>query len=205
MPCAPLTLFFRPRRPRSFFKKTDWASLELPAPVQDVTHHLLDVGGGVQIHAVRTGGAPEKPILLCVHGFPGAGQVGRQYFVSDREAQSWTRSWASARPRSRSRAKRNDAMGNAPARAPAPGQECAQGLPASPFPSLAAEYWGSWRHQMEAFRDRYDVVAIDMRGYAGSSKPEVSSAFLHGMLVNKAMSAFTGLNHCGRCAGAGGA
>jgi epoxide hydrolase 4 len=34
------------------------------------------------------------------------------------------------------------------------------------------EFWGSWKHQMEHFRDLYDVVAIDMRGYGLSSKPK---------------------------------
>eukprot|EP00878_Enallax_costatus_P025057 GHUV01026778.1.p1 GENE.GHUV01026778.1~~GHUV01026778.1.p1 ORF type:complete len:334 (+),score=82.34 GHUV01026778.1:1021-2022(+) len=34
------------------------------------------------------------------------------------------------------------------------------------------ECWYSWRHQMVAFQDDYDVVAIDMRGYSTSDKPK---------------------------------
>ena len=33
------------------------------------------------------------------------------------------------------------------------------------------EFWYSWRHQMEHFRDRYRVVAPDLRGYNLSDKP----------------------------------
>lgn len=36
------------------------------------------------------------------------------------------------------------------------------------------ECWYSWRHQMAAFGQDYDVVAIDMRGYNTSDKPQVS-------------------------------
>lgn len=35
------------------------------------------------------------------------------------------------------------------------------------------ECWYSWRHQMVAFQNDYDVVAIDMRGYNTSDKPKV--------------------------------
>lgn len=35
------------------------------------------------------------------------------------------------------------------------------------------ECWYSWRHQMTAFAQDYDVVAIDMRGYNTSDKPKV--------------------------------
>jgi pimeloyl-ACP methyl ester carboxylesterase len=34
------------------------------------------------------------------------------------------------------------------------------------------DYWYSWRHQMEALKDEYQVVAIDQRGYNLSDKPE---------------------------------
>ncbi|GMT02760.1 hypothetical protein PENTCL1PPCAC_24935, partial [Pristionchus entomophagus] len=33
------------------------------------------------------------------------------------------------------------------------------------------EFWYSWRFQIEHFKDRYRVVAIDQRGYGDSSKP----------------------------------
>ena len=34
------------------------------------------------------------------------------------------------------------------------------------------DYWNSWRHQMEALSDSYQVVAIDQRGYNLSDKPK---------------------------------
>lgn len=43
-------------------------------------------------------------------------------------------------------------------------------------PSLAA--WCTCRHQMAAFSQDYDVVALDMRGYNTSDKPQVGGAAL---------------------------
>src|SRR4029077_5479599 len=34
------------------------------------------------------------------------------------------------------------------------------------------DFWYSWRHQMAALADRYQVVAIDQRGYNLSDKPK---------------------------------
>ena len=34
------------------------------------------------------------------------------------------------------------------------------------------DFWYSWRHQMEALSDRFQVVAIDQRGYNLSDKPK---------------------------------
>jgi pimeloyl-ACP methyl ester carboxylesterase len=34
------------------------------------------------------------------------------------------------------------------------------------------DYWYTWRHQMEALADSYQVVAVDMRGYNRSDKPK---------------------------------
>jgi pimeloyl-ACP methyl ester carboxylesterase len=34
------------------------------------------------------------------------------------------------------------------------------------------DYWYSWRHQMEALSDRFQVVAVDQRGYNLSDKPK---------------------------------
>jgi len=46
------------------------------------------------------------------------------------------------------------------------------------------EFWYSWRFVMEAFKSKYRVVAIDMRGYNKSDKPkDVSSYHIH-HLVN---------------------
>ena len=35
------------------------------------------------------------------------------------------------------------------------------------------ELWYSWRHQLEAFKDDYEVVAFDLRGYGQTEKPKV--------------------------------
>jgi pimeloyl-ACP methyl ester carboxylesterase len=34
------------------------------------------------------------------------------------------------------------------------------------------EFWFSWRHQLKAFSKDYHVVAVDMRGYGDSDKPD---------------------------------
>ena len=34
------------------------------------------------------------------------------------------------------------------------------------------DFWYSWRHQMNALKDNYKVVAIDQRGYNQSDAPE---------------------------------
>eukprot|EP00052_Salpingoeca_macrocollata_P031501 m.322836 g.322836 ORF g.322836 m.322836 type:complete len:349 (+) comp27709_c0_seq1:43-1089(+) len=39
------------------------------------------------------------------------------------------------------------------------------------------EFWYSWRHQMKEFEKDYQVVAIDMRGFASSSKPRGSGNY----------------------------
>ena len=38
------------------------------------------------------------------------------------------------------------------------------------------ELWYSWRHQMQAFKDDYEVVSFDLRGYGLTEKPKVLSA-----------------------------
>ena len=35
------------------------------------------------------------------------------------------------------------------------------------------ELWYSWRWQLEAFKDEYEVVAFDLRGYGQTEKPKV--------------------------------
>ncbi|PNW88007.1 hypothetical protein CHLRE_01g010550v5 [Chlamydomonas reinhardtii] len=92
---------------------------------------MIDVGGGVRLHAVRyaasassptaasspasgsasspTSAGPRKPLMLMLHGFP----------------------------------------------------EC----------------WYSWRDQLAAFRDEYEVVAVDMRGFGWSDKPAGVGAY----------------------------
>ena len=39
------------------------------------------------------------------------------------------------------------------------------------------EFWYSWRHQIAEFANDYQVVAIDMRGYNDSDKPDRLSAY----------------------------
>ena len=36
------------------------------------------------------------------------------------------------------------------------------------------ELWYSWRWQLEAFKDEYEVVAFDLRGYGQTEKPKVN-------------------------------
>ena len=41
------------------------------------------------------------------------------------------------------------------------------------------ELWYSWRWQLEAFKEDYEVVAFDLRGYGQTGKPKVQlCAFL---------------------------
>ena len=52
-----------------------------------------------------------------------------------------------------------------------------KGRPTKPVMVLVhgfPEYWASWRNQIKEFRDEYDIVAISMRGYSLSSKPQAS-------------------------------
>ena len=48
------------------------------------------------------------------------------------------------------------------------------------FPDLAY----GWRYQIEHFKKSYRVIAPDMRGYGGSSKPEEKNAYQMKELVN---------------------
>ena len=45
------------------------------------------------------------------------------------------------------------------------------------------DYWYTWRHQMEALSKDYQVVAIDMRGYNRSDKPEGVESYDMSLLV----------------------
>ncbi|MBW4582567.1 MAG: alpha/beta hydrolase [Tildeniella nuda ZEHNDER 1965/U140] len=40
------------------------------------------------------------------------------------------------------------------------------------------EFWYSWRHQIPAFANDYKVVALDLRGYNDSDKPDAQSAYV---------------------------
>lgn len=45
------------------------------------------------------------------------------------------------------------------------------------------DYWYTWRHQMAALADRYQVVAVDMRGYNKSDKPSGVEQYDMSLLV----------------------
>ena len=45
------------------------------------------------------------------------------------------------------------------------------------------DFWYSWRHQMAALADRYQVVAIDQRGYNLSDKPKGVESYDMSLLV----------------------
>jgi pimeloyl-ACP methyl ester carboxylesterase len=45
------------------------------------------------------------------------------------------------------------------------------------------DYWYSWRHQMEGLADRFQVVAIDQRGYNRSDKPAGVASYDMRLLV----------------------
>ena len=45
------------------------------------------------------------------------------------------------------------------------------------------DFWYSWRHQMAALADRYQVVAIDQRGYNLSDKPKGVESYDMALLV----------------------
>ena len=46
------------------------------------------------------------------------------------------------------------------------------------------DYWYSWRHQMSALKDHYQVIAIDQRGYNKSDQPEGVENYAMPLLVS---------------------
>lgn len=46
------------------------------------------------------------------------------------------------------------------------------------------DFWYSWRHQMAALSDRFQVVAVDLRGYNLSDKPEGTENYAARYLVS---------------------
>ena len=46
------------------------------------------------------------------------------------------------------------------------------------------DYWYTWRHQMEALADKFQVVAIDQRGYNKSDKPAGVANYAAPLLVS---------------------
>ena len=57
------------------------------------------------------------------------------------------------------------------------------------------EFWYSWRHQIEEFASDYHVVAIDMRGYNDSDKPESQSAYQMSEFIEDVRGVIRGLGY----------
>ena len=57
------------------------------------------------------------------------------------------------------------------------------------------EFWYSWRHQIAEFAKDYHVVAIDMRGYNDSDKPESMFAYEMSELIADVKGVINGLDY----------
>jgi len=57
------------------------------------------------------------------------------------------------------------------------------------------EFWYSWRHQIEEFASDYHVVAVDLRGYNDSDKPESQSAYQMSEFIEDVKGVITGLGY----------
>src|SRR4249920_2077730 len=56
------------------------------------------------------------------------------------------------------------------------------------------ESWYSWRHQLPVFAEAgYRAVALDMRGYGGTSKPNAISAYSVSHLIRDVIGAIAAL------------
>lgn len=57
------------------------------------------------------------------------------------------------------------------------------------------EFWYSWRYQIPAFADDYQVVALDLRGYNDSDKPKAQSAYVMDEFIKDIEGVITGLGY----------
>jgi len=57
------------------------------------------------------------------------------------------------------------------------------------------EFWYSWRHQIPEFAQDYTVVALDLRGYNDSDKPEGVEAYRMDELVRDVQGVIRGLGY----------
>ncbi|MBE9112442.1 alpha/beta fold hydrolase [Nodosilinea sp. LEGE 07298] len=57
------------------------------------------------------------------------------------------------------------------------------------------EFWYSWRHQLDYFAAHYTCVALDLRGYNDSDKPEGLEAYRLEVLVEDVRGAMAALGH----------
>ncbi|MEO3706951.1 alpha/beta fold hydrolase [Trichormus azollae] len=57
------------------------------------------------------------------------------------------------------------------------------------------EFWYSWRHQIPEFAKNYQVVALDLRGYNDSDKPQTQSAYVMDEFVKDIEGVIQGLGY----------
>lgn len=57
------------------------------------------------------------------------------------------------------------------------------------------EFWYSWRHQLDYFSDRYTCVALDLRGYNESDKPQGLERYRLDVLVEDVRGAVSALGY----------
>ncbi|MEL7316774.1 MAG: alpha/beta fold hydrolase [Cyanobacteria bacterium J06559_3] len=57
------------------------------------------------------------------------------------------------------------------------------------------EFWYSWRHQIPVLAEHFTVVALDLRGYNDSDKPEDVAAYAMPELVGDIVGVITGLGY----------
>ncbi len=57
------------------------------------------------------------------------------------------------------------------------------------------EFWYSWRHQLDYFADRYTCVALDLRGYNESDKPQGLENYRLDVLVEDVRGAIAALGY----------
>lgn len=57
------------------------------------------------------------------------------------------------------------------------------------------EFWYSWRHQIPEFSSSYKVVALDLRGYNKSDKPQQQSAYVMSEFIKDVEGVIQGLGY----------
>lgn len=57
------------------------------------------------------------------------------------------------------------------------------------------EFWYSWRHQIPEFATDYKVVALDLRGYNDSEKPQAQSAYVMSEFIKDIKGVIEGLGY----------
>ncbi|AFY41319.1 alpha/beta fold hydrolase [Nostoc sp. PCC 7107] len=57
------------------------------------------------------------------------------------------------------------------------------------------EFWYSWRHQIPEFAENFQVVALDLRGYNDSEKPQEQSAYIMDEFIKDVEGVIKGLGH----------